>query len=818
MNKNKYMLSSADYIEEAGKPVVLLRGVDEKGNSNIVKVRDFKPYFYVKTDEYEGRTIDKKVMNSIYGTKVVKKEVKLPRYVNKERKKYSKTWESDILFPIRYIIDKGIKSGFKIEDGDITPVDVPVNEIQPTKLFFDIETNIKEEAVNLDPDKTDNRIISIVCRYINPNTGEDDEKVIHNLNEAEIIKDFINYVISKDPDMLLAWNIYFDIGNIFNRSKKHNVNIDKLSPVGEVYKRGTGDDKEIVCKGRQVIDLMHSYDKYYTNQTLDTKALEEVCENEIGIEVSDFDYDKMWKDNWKKHTDEIIKYNKLDVERMVKLDEKLEIINHFEMLRRATGCSFEQAYRTTGFADVMILRWAKDKFVLPKASKKKKDKFSGGLVKIFVKPGIYEWVIYLDFSSHYPTGIDNYNMSPETVTDKTYNSYSLDTPKGKVNFKKKPKGMLPEMLQELQVKRNNVKKKRDKYDKSDPKWDYYHSRQYTLKQIINSFFGYFGYPGSRLYKPKLAASVTAAGRKYINDTIEFVENNFNVEPRYSDTDSILFTVKVDNKEDAIKEGKRIEKEINKFWGKKAEENGWYGQPEIECEKVFKKFFFGRKKDKSSSGAKKRYVGRKIWEEGKWCDEIDITGYEVVRTDQSKPTKKSQRGLFEILLSDDGDVDGYEVSDKKIKKINSHLNDIINTIKNPSCIEDVAQPKNIRKNPDDYAVPYSIHGILYSNRNLDKEFGITKTKCYLLYLDKYPKNMMPYINIKDDETGVTRKRKVSRIALDEDDDIEQWKDYIDYDMHIEKQVKDKVDHILDSVGLSYSEVMSLQRQKGIDDFF
>jgi|GEM_PF-4274839 len=817
IDENEFMLSHADYIVRNNEPIVVLRGVDERGESNIVKVKGFEPYFYVRSKEYKGNDLRKKDRyETINGEEVVKVKTNTPRDVSKQRDKYSKTWESDVLFPVRYLVDKEIRSGFKIENGEVKPSEVNINQVKPTKLFFDIETSIDEDTtVDLDPDKTNNRIVTIVCRYINENAGEDVEKVIHNDDEKEMLLEFIDFVNEVDPDMLLAWNVYFDIGNIFNRTEKYNIDINELSPVNEVYKRGHGDNKEVVCKGRLVIDLMESYDRFYTNENLESKALEDVCKDEVDIDHSDFDYSKLEEGNWSKHIDEIIQYNKLDVERMVKLDKELRIIEHFEQLRRETGCLFEQSYRTSGFVDVLMLRYFKDKYVLPRAERKDKKKFKGGFVELFTGAGLYNWVAVLDFSAHYPTAIKNYNISPETMTDTPRNAHTVETPMADVHFVKEPKGILPKMLDDISEMRNKLKRKRDEKDKDDELWEYYHKRQYTMKQLINSFFGYFGYPGSRLYIPELGAAVTRAGRKYIEDTVKYAKEQLGYQSRYSDTDCLFLSIDEDTKEKVVEAAKELEEKINDYWKERAEEEDMYGRPKIECEKIYKRVFFKE--------AKKRYSGRKIWEEGKYTDELDITGFEVVRRDESKPTKDALRGLFEIIFSDKGeedkDVKESEIPDVKIQEMKDHLEDIRKSMENPNSVEDIAKPKPIRMVPSDYSVPYTVHGIIWSNRNLDKSFGITDSKPYVVHIKKLPEE---YGNLKvkcphPDKEKLFVERDLTRIALSKDDDINEWIDYIDIDKHYQKQVVNKVEDIFECIGLSYSEVKNCTRQKSLEDF-
>jgi len=209
--------------------------------------------------------------------------------------------------------------------------------------------------------------------------------------------------------------------------------------------------------------------------------------------------------------------------------------------------------------------------------------------------------------------------------------------------------------------------------------------------------------------------------------------------------------------------------------------------------------------------------------GKFTDELDITGFEVVRRDESKPTKEALKGLFEIIFSDKGeedkDVKESEIPDVKIRKMKDHLEEIKSRMENPDCVEDIAKPKPIRKKPEEYSVPYTVHGILWSNNNLDKGFGYTDSKPYIIHINMLPEKygkMKVKCPVSDKEKLYT-ERKLTRIALSKDDNIDDWIDYVDIDKHYQKQVVNKVEDILNGIGLSYSEVTNCERQKSLLDF-
>ena len=94
-------------------------------------IKGFKPYFYVADETGD--------MLSCYGDRIRKVEVGLPTDVKKQRMRYEKTFDADVLYDMRYVIDKGIYYGF---DDELNPVDVPVME--PRICYFDIEVAFTE--------------------------------------------------------------------------------------------------------------------------------------------------------------------------------------------------------------------------------------------------------------------------------------------------------------------------------------------------------------------------------------------------------------------------------------------------------------------------------------------------------------------------------------------------------------------------------------------------------------------------------------------------------------------------------------------------
>ncbi len=77
------------------------------------------------------------------------------------------------------------------------------------------------------------------------------------------------------------------------------------------------------------------------------------------------------------------------------------------------------------------------------------------------------------------------------------------------------------------------------------------AKQYAMKILLNSFYGYSGYARARLYSPVIANSVTSYGRENLLRTRKIVEKHglftldnepFELKTIAGDTDSIFISI------------------------------------------------------------------------------------------------------------------------------------------------------------------------------------------------------------------------------------------------------------------------------------
>lgn len=185
----------------------------------------------------------------------------------------------------------------------------------------------------------------------------------------------------------------------------------------------------------------------------------------------------------------------------------------------------------------------------------------------------------------------------------------------------------------------------------------------------NSQYGYMGYAtetnSSRLYDWRIAESVTLAGRKVIQYTAravrDYLESEFGVprEETYvalGDTDGAgICWPDAPDRDTVLEMVQSACRELNEtaYGTYMAEE---FGVPEdrhhmeVEVESYASSAFVPAKDydDPEGEGRKKRYAQHVSWDEGEEVDEVDVTGFEAVRSDTSPLTTKLQTWVLDQL--------------------------------------------------------------------------------------------------------------------------------------------------------------------------
>jgi len=797
-----YLLVDSCYKIIENEPVIFLIGRSPDGKEKkCFGWNSPAPYFYYE----DPGGVYKGIKTAKSGPKIVncsKVETRIPSDVAKKRDTFSYTFESDVLYEIRCLIDRKIFAGFQITDtGDVIPAENP--ECRLTRVHVD--TEVETRGAFPDPDKARNMILTIVAKYHNPNTGEIEDFTMTACKPSEerhMIMAFIDWIKEKQPDVWIGWNPQFDVKTIVNRAKRCKVEAERMSPVRIIRETGMN-DKKIV--GIQIFDLMDGFKKYFQGKTFEDYTLEGVASREdqygVSMEADDFDYENYMN---RKHIDIILEYNKRDVERTWAIDNKHGIVNQFDGVSRVVGCSLNDTLTTTRYVEILLLREFHGHYALARRHKEERLKYEGAFV-FQPKKGLYDNVIALDFSQMYPTIIRSNNLSPETLSTKEIAGWKKIA---NVWVDMKTPGIVPRIFERLSVARMKVKDDMSmlKLDlNKNPmskdlinKYNILDNMQYEIKQLIAAMYGQFAFPFSRLYVPQISECTTFMGRKMILKTMEF-SKELGYNPIYGDTDSVLIEVG----ENPVEKGKKIEETVNSLFDQMAVEESWRFVPRIEFEKVYERILF--------HGKKKRYAGMRVWNKGAAIRELDIKGFEARRSDAAKWSRYAQKQLLDYILSGAGE-----------NQISIFIKELVAKASSEP-LESIGLPQKVAKPLEEYYRPSSKKGLYYYDHIFNKT-PLSGERYYKVLLQKkFWWRVRLYVTAPKacEEKGIQLKTNiydVDWIGLKKNKEFEMtdeynisWRDKVDWKLQTEKIIENKIDPILDVIDTTTKMILQDQKQ-------
>jgi DNA polymerase I len=266
---------------------------------------------------------------------------------------------------------------------------------------------------------------------------------------------------------------------------------------------------------------------------------------------------------------------------------------------------------------------------------------------------------------------------------------------------------MPGVLRELLDQRTATKRLMKKA--SDDERRFLDAKQYAMKILLNSFYGYSGYARARLYSLALANAVTSFGRENILRTKKVIDEigsvyvvdgvvifkdqmtfgkaatkGYDLSVVYGDTDSVFVRLKSIS-------GEKLSLEDAQLIGKKIAETVTANLPE-PMELVFEAFA-----RRGIFLAKKRYalwVFEPVGEE--WKDRIKVRGMETVRRDWCGLTSKTLKTCLELVLKE-GKVD--EAVDH-VRSVVVRLQ-TLDLALDPSILEDLTLTRRYTKSTGSY---------------------------------------------------------------------------------------------------------------------
>jgi DNA polymerase I len=652
--KLRFYLLDVSYEIHSGIPVILLWAVAEDGRRVLILDRGFRPYFYaiLSEDVPEQEVVGKIKLLSRGDSPIIGVEITTRKYYGKPVKVARITTvkpeavreyreavkkvrgvvdvlEADIRFSMRYVLDN-----------DVTPCQWYEAEVEPVEGVTGYRVNSVYSLVGK-PRLLDRaipprlRVLALDIEVYNPRGATDPSRdpiiVIALANsegevriltasdgptpqDRELLKEFINYVLTYDPDIVVGYNSNrYDLPYLVERASKLGIALDIGRVRGGIPRPSVHGHYSI--PGRLHVDLYNFAEEI---PEVKIKSLDVVAEY-LGVMkrservlIPGHEIYRYWDDRSKRKT--LLDYARDDVVSTLRLSEKF--LPFAMQLSSLTGLPLDQVgAASVGYRLEWYLMRAATKMgeLIPNRVEREYEPYRGAIV-LEPKKGVHENIAVLDFTSMYPNIMIKYNIGPDTfVEGECSNCYVV--PGLGYSFRKEPPGFYKSVLETLLKLRKAVREEMKKYPPDSPEYRVLDERQRALKVLANASYGYMGWVGARWYFRQGAEAVTALGREIIKRAVELAEK-LGLEVIYGDTDSLFVTNKP---------------EVQKF----IDEVMRVLELEIKVDKVYRRVFF--------TEAKKRYVG--LTEDGR----VDIVGFEAVRGDWSEIAKEVQENVARIVL-------------------------------------------------------------------------------------------------------------------------------------------------------------------------
>jgi len=874
-----FQILDANYSYDGnGNPLVQLYGSTVEGKSVTCKVAGFKPYFYVGVEE--GRL--EEAAEALRGMGLVVEEVERfepigyqvspkrmlkivtndPKEVRALRDRVREVpgvngvYESDILFRNRFLIDRGLggmawaeapipqwaaKDSPPIAVAALAPAEQDANA--PLRyMAFDIECLPLHGEM---PRPEESPVILISMAFQPEYRGQKDLVLVGKMiecprddvaacqDELDLFSRFLSILRDYDPDVVAGYNCNdFDFSYLAERAKKLRAETRAGRDESSWYVRKIGNTTNVSITGRVVVDLLPIVRSTFS---LKQYTLRNAAAELLGMEKHDVnpkEIEALWAEEGE-GLRRFISYARRDAVLALRLLLDLRLMDKYIALSRASGSLLQDIVNggQSGMVESLLLRRfrERERVVLPKPdSEISEERFTdneelkGGAV-LAPEKGLVEDVLILDYKSLYPTIMMAHNLCYTTViTGDSPPAGTIVAPSGgRFVAPEVFPGIVPQVLKELLDQRTETKRLMKQAGEEERR--FLDAKQYAMKILLNSFYGYSGYARARLYSLALANAVTSFGRENILQTKRLIdaigsvyviegtalfegelggrwsERRFDLSVVYGDTDSVFVRLRPGSGPVTLEEAALI--------GRKIAENITSSLPQ-PMELVFEAFA-----RRGIFLAKKRYA---LWVfepsvEG-WKDRIKVRGMETVRRDWCDLTSKTLKRCLELVLKE-GRVD----------EAAEHVRLIIDRIRNldlsqdPGMLEDLTLTRRYTKSTGSYKNKQPHIQLVEKKRKRGEQVpGVG--------------DRVPFVIVKGKSSRRSRELFVDRA---EDPGYVLEKNLpLDTEYYVEKQILPPVLRIFESFGinreglckesgqsslLSFSETPKQQRQKSLFDF-
>ncbi|OLS31778.1 MAG: DNA polymerase [Candidatus Heimdallarchaeota archaeon AB_125] len=765
------------------EPIIRIRGKTADFQTLIIHVTGFYPYFYIDdlaetTNAIQSLLYTEKefgdwIKNHYQVTKyryyqnkpiflykiLGRNPWRIQKYSNNLREKGIESYENDISYVSRFLIDTNIRclnwieitnyeekeshefgKVIEVDFHDIKNIDKK-DSFQLTILSLNLVINslteegkkIKNFASILEDKKQ--RIITASLSWSKDGSSIETSSFFlekeDNDGERKLINDIIDLIHTISPDILVTFNgNLVTLPYLFARMEKLGLDPKRLGPFQDARIK-----PPIGYLGFRIPGYI-AYDLVKSTRWLRTKSgkknLTEFAKELLSIERKD-DYEainqfwfKTYKQNAKNLKKKLTAACSLDSKIIYDLFFEMGMQEWVEVVKLVGIRPSEGIYSTPRhIGEFQLFRVLKDKGTLVPSEpsreelayrKSTRSLAIGGFVLV-PKGTLHEAVMIADFRSMFPSIMVAFNIGGESYDG------SMALPEKK--FLNEPDTGIRVMMKNLLDERKEIKKKisdletylrtyTDQKKKGQLKKNLHKlkTKSSALKVTANSLYGSHNYVGSRFYNTEISNAITSIAKDYIKKvdkwTQEISDNKCQV--IYGDTDSIFvkladkatvfdLSTRIDEGESFSLSGVPEVQELLEFYESKLPK-----EMELEFVDLALRIVFAPE-------TKKRYSYISVV-----TGDLTIVGFEAIRSDTSPFAKEVQTAALQCVL-EDGDLE------KARKKVIEMCLDF-KKISGEELIQKTTILGPVRRNPKDYKSKTPAIGALedYSMRmdlNLDE---------------------------------------------------------------------------------------------------
>jgi len=674
------------YRLESGKAIVQLYGRLESGETFLIRDDRLRPFFFIRrTDGSRVRSLEDsssleddwdrerqglgrlEILEddraTFRGTDPVLRVVlptpaAAPRLRDRLHRAGIPTYEADVRFARRYLLERGIRSSIQIE-GPSTPgsgTDIVFHNPEITPSRWALEPRILSLDIETDPRAR--RLLSValvgcgareVLLMCPPPLGCPEGAYPFGTEKA-LLQALCQRIRELDPDVLTGWNVIdFDFRVLAEIAQRCGISLDigrgpgglRLRPV-----RAGRNALEATVPGRLILDgvrLLRGSFIVMEEYSLNFVARKVLGEGKTALEPASGtkNHGAAILEQFHQDRERFVEYNLQDARLVLDILERLGLVALAVERSLLTGLPLDRVSSSVAAFDFLYLSKLTERgLVAPSVSSPEvpREGASGGGHVLEPKPGLYRNVLVFDFQSLYPSIIRTFQIDPLGWVPIPQDGEDLIVAPNGAAFRRgqgQDQGILPALLDDLVPRRVEAKARGDAVTSQ------------AIKILMNSFYGVLGTSVCRFHHPMLTNAITGFGRELLLWTKARLEEE-GYEVLYGDTDSLFVLSGEEDPGTAHQKGEALvtvlndalEQHIQTTWGVES-------RLELELEVLYLRLFFPSMR-RSTAGARKRYAGL-VEVEG--SQKVVFTGLEAVRRDWTELARQVQREIYRRLFFD-----------------------------------------------------------------------------------------------------------------------------------------------------------------------